>query len=152
MYAIRSYYGFTTSHPVNFGDSLIEAYAHSRKLVNHLHLPVQSGSDRILSLMKRGYTSLEYKQKIRRLQAARPGISISSDFIVGFPGETDRDFEQTMNLIGEVGFDQSFSFIYSRRPGTPAASLPDDVPREVKQQRLAILQRRIDQQARNNFV
>jgi tRNA-2-methylthio-N6-dimethylallyladenosine synthase len=108
---------------------------------------VQSGSDRVLSLMKRGYTSLEYKQKIRRLKAARPGISISSDFIVGFPGETDRDFEQTMNLIAEVGFDQSFSFIYSRRPGTPAASLPDDVPREVKQQRLAILQQRINQQA-----
>ncbi|HSF79111.1 MAG TPA: tRNA (N6-isopentenyl adenosine(37)-C2)-methylthiotransferase MiaB [Steroidobacteraceae bacterium] len=138
---------FTTSHPVEFTDALIEAYAQVPKLASYLHLPVQSGSDRILSLMKRGYTSLEYKQKIRRLQAARPGISISSDFIVGFPGETDRDFEQTMNLIGEVGFDQSFSFIYSRRPGTPAASLPDDVPREVKQQRLAILQRRIDQQA-----
>lgn len=138
---------FTTSHPVEFTDALIEAYAQVPKLVSYLHLPVQSGSDRILSLMKRGYTSLEYKQKIRKLKAARPGISISSDFIVGFPGETDRDFEQTMNLIGEVGFDQSFSFIYSRRPGTPAASLPDDVPREVKQQRLAILQRRIDQQA-----
>ena len=138
---------FTTSHPVEFTDALIEAYAQVPKLASYLHLPVQSGSDRILSLMKRGYTSLEYKQKIRRLKAARPGISISSDFIVGFPGETDRDFEQTMNLIGEVGFDQSFSFIYSRRPGTPAASLPDDVPREVKQQRLAILQRRIDQQA-----
>jgi len=138
---------FTTSHPVEFTDALIEAYADVPKLASYLHLPVQSGSDRVLSLMKRGYTSLEYKQKIRRLKAARPGISISSDFIVGFPGETDRDFEQTMNLIAEVGFDQSFSFVYSRRPGTPAASLPDDVPREVKQQRLAILQHRINQQA-----
>jgi tRNA-2-methylthio-N6-dimethylallyladenosine synthase len=138
---------FTTSHPVEFTDALIDAYAEVPKLASYLHLPVQSGSDRVLSLMKRGYTSLEYKQKIRRLKAARPGISISSDFIVGFPGETDRDFEQTMNLIAEVGFDQSFSFIYSRRPGTPAASLPDDVPREVKQQRLAILQQRINQQA-----
>jgi tRNA-2-methylthio-N6-dimethylallyladenosine synthase len=138
---------FTTSHPVEFTDALIAAYAEVPKLANYLHLPVQSGSDRILSQMKRGYTALEYKQKIRRLRAARPGISISSDFIVGFPGETDRDFEQTMNLIAEVGFDQSFSFIYSRRPGTPAASLPDDVPREVKQQRLAVLQRRINQQA-----
>jgi tRNA-2-methylthio-N6-dimethylallyladenosine synthase len=138
---------FTTSHPVEFTDALIEAYADVPKLASYLHLPVQSGSDRVLSLMKRGYTSLEYKQKIRRLKAARPGISISSDFIVGFPGETDRDFEQTMNLIAEVGFDQSFSFVYSRRPGTSAASLPDDVPREVKQQRLAILQHRINQQA-----
>jgi tRNA-2-methylthio-N6-dimethylallyladenosine synthase len=140
---------FTTSHPVEFTDALVEAYADVPKLAGYLHLPVQSGSDRILSQMKRGYTSLEYKQKIRRLKAARPGISISSDFIVGFPGETDRDFEQTMNLIAEVGFDQSFSFIYSRRPGTPAASLPDDVPHEVKQQRLAILQRRINQQAQD---
>ena len=138
---------FTTSHPVEFTDALVGAYAEVPQLANTLHLPVQSGSDRILSLMKRGYTALEYKQKIRRLRAARPDISLSSDFIVGFPGETDRDFEQTMNLIAEVGFDQSFSFIYSRRPGTPAASLPDDVPREVKQQRLALLQRRIDQQA-----
>jgi len=138
---------FTTSHPVEFTDALVEAYADVPKLASYLHLPVQSGSDRILAQMKRGYTGLEYKQKIRRLRAARPGISLSSDFIVGFPGETDRDFEQTMNLIAEVGFDQSFSFIYSRRPGTPAASLPDDVPREVKSQRLAILQRRIDQQA-----
>jgi len=138
---------FTTSHPVEFTDALVEAYADVPKLASYLHLPVQSGSDRILALMKRGYTALEYKQKIRRLRAARPGISLSSDFIVGFPGETDRDFEQTMNLIAEVGFDQSFSFIYSRRPGTPAAALPDDVPREVKSQRLAILQRRIDQQA-----
>jgi tRNA-2-methylthio-N6-dimethylallyladenosine synthase len=138
---------FTTSHPVEFTDALVEAYADVPQLASYLHLPVQSGSDRILSLMKRGYTALEYKQKIRRLREARPGISLSSDFIVGFPGETDRDFEQTMNLIADVGFDQSFSFIYSRRPGTPAAALPDDVPREVKQQRLALLQRRIDQQA-----
>jgi tRNA-2-methylthio-N6-dimethylallyladenosine synthase len=138
---------FTTSHPVEFTDALIGAYAEVPQLANYLHLPVQSGSDRILSLMKRGYTALEYKQKIRRLREVRPDISLSSDFIVGFPGETDRDFEQTMNLIAEIGFDQSFSFIYSRRPGTPAASLPDDVPREVKQQRLALLQRRIDQQA-----
>jgi len=125
----------------------VEAYAEVPKLANYLHLPVQSGSDRILALMKRGYTVLEYKQKIRRLRAVRPDISLSSDFIVGFPGETDRDFEQTMNLIAEVGFDQSFSFVYSRRPGTPAASLPDDVPAAVKQERLALLQRRIDQQA-----
>jgi len=138
---------FTTSHPVEFTDALIEAYADVPQLASYLHLPVQSGSDRILSLMKRGYTTLEYKQKIRRLRAARPGISLSSDFIVGFPGETDRDFEQTMDLIAEVGFDQSFSFIYSRRPGTPAAALPDDVRREVKQQRLSLLQRRIDQQS-----
>ncbi|NND58910.1 MAG: tRNA (N6-isopentenyl adenosine(37)-C2)-methylthiotransferase MiaB [Gammaproteobacteria bacterium] len=138
---------FTTSHPVEFTDSLIEAYASVPKLASYLHLPVQSGSDRVLSLMKRGHTTLEYKQKIRRLREARPGISLSSDFIVGFPGETDRDFEQTMNLIAEVGFDQSYSFIYSRRPGTPAASLPDDVPAEVKSQRLQILQARINQQA-----
>jgi len=138
---------FTTSHPVEFSDALVEAYADVPKLVSYLHLPVQSGSDRILALMKRGYTALEYKQKIRRLRAARPGISLSSDFIVGFPGETDRDFAQTMDLIAEVGFDQSFSFIYSRRPGTPAAALPDDVPREVKSQRLAVLQQRIDRQA-----
>jgi tRNA-2-methylthio-N6-dimethylallyladenosine synthase len=132
---------------VEFTDSLVEAFAEVPKLANYLHLPVQSGSDRILAAMKRGYTALEYKQKLRKLRAVRPDISLSSDFIVGFPGETDRDFEQTMNLIAEIGFDQSFSFIYSRRPGTPAASLPDDVPHEVKQQRLAILQRRIDQQA-----
>jgi tRNA-2-methylthio-N6-dimethylallyladenosine synthase len=139
---------FTTSHPVEFTDALIEAYRDVPKLANYLHLPVQSGSDRILALMKRGYTSLEYKQKIRKLRAVRPDISISSDFIVGFPGETDRDFQATMNLIADVGFDQSFSFIYSRRPGTPAASLPDDVPHEVKQQRLEILQARINAQAR----
>ena len=134
---------FTTSHPVEFRDSLIEAYRDVPQLASHLHLPVQSGSDRILALMKRGHTALEYKQKIRRLREARPGISLSSDFIVGFPGETERDFEATMDLISDVGFDQSFSFIYSRRPGTPAASLPDDVPYDVKQQRLARLQQQI---------
>ena len=138
---------FTTSHPVEFTDSLVEAYADVPELAGYLHLPVQSGSDRILALMKRGHTSLEYKQKIRRLREARPGISISSDFIVGFPGETDRDFEQTMNLIAEVGFDQSFSFIYSARPGTPAAGLPDDVDMAEKSGRLALLQQRINQQA-----
>jgi tRNA-2-methylthio-N6-dimethylallyladenosine synthase len=135
---------FTTSHPVEFRDSLIEAYRDVPKLASYLHLPVQSGSDRILALMKRGHTVLEYKQKIRRLREARPGISLSSDFIVGFPGETERDFEATMQLIEELGFDQSFSFIYSRRPGTPAASLPDDVPHEVKQARLERLQSHID--------
>jgi tRNA-2-methylthio-N6-dimethylallyladenosine synthase len=138
---------FTTSHPVEFKDSLIEAYRDVPQLANYLHLPVQAGSDRILAAMKRGYTALEYKQKIRKLRAVRPDISISSDFIVGFPGETERDFEATMNLIADVGFDQSFSFIYSRRPGTPAASLPDDVTHEEKQQRLEILQARINQQA-----
>ncbi len=138
---------FTTSHPVEFSPSLVSAYAEVPELAGFLHLPVQTGSDRILSLMKRGHTALEYKQKIRRLREARPGISISSDFIVGFPGETDEDFERTMDFIAEVGFDQSFSFIYSRRPGTPAASLPDDVPHEVKQERLALLQARINQQA-----
>ncbi len=138
---------FTTSHPVEFKDSLIEAYRDVPKLANYLHLPVQAGSDRILMAMKRGYTALEYKQKIRKLRAVRPDISISSDFIVGFPGETERDFEATMNLIADIGFDQSFSFIYSRRPGTPAASLPDDVTQDEKQQRLAILQARINTQA-----
>jgi tRNA-2-methylthio-N6-dimethylallyladenosine synthase len=138
---------FTTSHPVEFRDSLIEAYRDVPQLASYLHLPVQSGSDRILALMKRGHTALEYKQKIRRLREARPGISLSSDFIVGFPGETDRDFEETMRLIEEVGFDQSFSFIYSRRPGTPAASLPDDVPHEAKQARLERLQARINRNA-----
>jgi len=138
---------FTTSHPVEFRDSLIEAYRDVPQLASYLHLPVQSGSDRILALMKRGHTALEYKQKIRRLREARPGISLSSDFIVGFPGETDRDFEETMRLIEEVGFDQSFSFIYSRRPGTPAASLPDDVAHEAKQARLERLQARINRNA-----
>ena len=139
---------FTTSHPVEFSDSLVEAYANVPKLANYLHLPVQSGSDRILSLMKRGHTALEYKSKIRKLRAARPDISISSDFIVGFPGETARDFDDTMTLIADVGFDQSFSFIYSARPGTPAASLPDDVTAQEKHRRLSLLQTRINQQAR----
>ena len=134
---------YTTSHPVDFTDRLIEVYGRVPELVSHLHLPVQSGSDRILSAMKRRYTVLEFKQKLRRLRAVRPDITVTSDFIVGFPGETDRDFEATLALIDEVGFDQSFSFIYSRRPGTPAASLADDVPHEVKQRRLEQLQDRI---------
>jgi tRNA-2-methylthio-N6-dimethylallyladenosine synthase len=138
---------FTTSHPVEFSESLIAAYAEVPKLVGHLHLPVQSGSDRILALMKRGHTALEYKSKIRRLRQARSGICISSDFIIGFPGETDEDFAATMRLIEDVGFDHSFSFIYSRRPGTPAADLPDPVPLEVKKRRLAILQSRINHMA-----
>ncbi len=134
---------FTTSHPLAFSNSLIEAYANVPQLANHLHLPVQSGSDRILSAMKRGYTALEYKSKIRRLRKVRPDISVSSDFIVGFPGETETDFEETMNLIHEIGFDTSFSFIYSPRPGTPAAQLPDDVSMDVKKQRLGVLQNRL---------
>ncbi len=138
---------FTTSHPVEFSDSLIAAYAEIPKLVNFLHLPVQSGSDRILALMKRGHTTLEYKQKIRRLRKIRPDISISSDFIVGFPGETEQDFAATMQLIADVGFDQSFSFIYSVRPGTPAASFADTCSAEEKQRRLVMLQQRINQQA-----
>ena len=138
---------FTTSHPVEFTDSLVQAYAEVPKLANFLHLPVQHGSDRILALMKRGHTALEYKQKIRRLREVRPDISLSSDFIVGFPGETDRDFEATMNLIADVGFDQSFSFVYSARPGTPAANLADDTPMAVKKERLQLLQARINQQA-----
>ena len=138
---------FTTSHPVEFTDRLIDAYRDVPKLAAHLHLPVQSGSDRILAAMKRGHSVLEYKSKIRRLRAARPDVSISSDFIVGFPGESNADFEATMNLIAEIGFDDSFSFIFSARPGTPAAELADDTPPEVKAQRLAILQRRINQQA-----
>ena len=138
---------FTTSHPVEFTDSLVQAYAEVPKLANYLHLPVQHGSDRVLAAMKRGHTVLEYKQKIRKLREARPDISLSSDFIVGFPGETDSDFERLMDLIADVGFDQSFSFIYSARPGTPAASLQDDTPLEVKKERLQILQARINQQA-----
>ncbi len=138
---------FTTSHPAEFSEPLIEAFSAVPELVNHLHLPVQSGSDRILSLMKRGYTVREYKSKIRRLRATRPEISISSDFIVGFPGETEADFAATLDLIHDIGFDQSFSFIYSKRPGTPAASMPDDSPQEVKKGRLAILQSRLEQQA-----
>jgi tRNA-2-methylthio-N6-dimethylallyladenosine synthase len=139
---------FTTSHPLEFRDSLVAAYAEVPKLANYLHLPVQSGSDRVLAAMKRGYTRIEYKQKIRKLRAVRPDISLSSDFIVGFPGETEADFAQTLELIEDVGFDQSFSFIYSQRPGTPAASLPDQVPREVKQERLERLQAKVDAQAR----
>jgi tRNA-2-methylthio-N6-dimethylallyladenosine synthase len=139
---------FTTSHPLEFNDSLIEAYANVPKLNNFLHLPVQSGSDRILAAMKRGHTVLEYKQKIRKLRAVRPDICISTDIIVGFPGETDEDFVATMNLVADVGFDQSFSFLYSRRPGTPAAALPNEVPHEVKQERLELLQQRLNTQAR----
>ena len=138
---------FTTSHPLEFDERLIRAYAEVPKLASYLHLPVQSGSDRILMLMKRGHTALEYKEKIRRLREARPGISLSSDFIVGFPGETDADFEATMDLVAAVGFDQSFSFVYSARPGTPAAALPDPVSREEKLRRLAILQDRISANA-----
>jgi tRNA-2-methylthio-N6-dimethylallyladenosine synthase len=139
---------FTTSHPLEFNDSLIEAFASVAKLADHLHLAVQSGSDRVLALMKRGYTALEFKEKVRRLRAVRPDISVSSDFIVGFPGESERDFAATLALVRDVGFDQSFSFIYSRRPGTPAASLPDEVPPAVKQQRLTRLQAELDTQAR----
>jgi tRNA-2-methylthio-N6-dimethylallyladenosine synthase len=139
---------FTTSHPLEFNDSLVEAFASVATLADHLHLAVQSGSDRVLSLMKRGYTALEFKEKVRRLRAVRPDISISSDFIVGFPGESERDFEATLALAAEVGFDQSFSFIYSRRPGTPAAALPDEVDPAVKQQRLVRLQQQLDAQAR----
>ncbi len=138
---------YTTSHPMEMTDSLIQAYAEVPALVSHLHLPVQSGSDRILALMKRKHTVLEYKATIRKLREARPDISLSSDFIVGFPGETEQDFEDTMNLIAEIGFDQSFSFVYSQRPGTPAAALPDDVPLDIKKARLQILQMRINQQA-----
>ena len=138
---------FTTSHPVEFTDSLIQAYAEVPELANYLHLPVQHGSDRVLGRMKRGHTILEYKQKIRRLRQVRPDISLSSDFIVGFPGETEQDFEALMNLVADVGFDQSFSFIYSARPGTPAANLADDTPLEVKKARLQLLQTRISQQA-----
>ncbi|WP_407354391.1 tRNA (N6-isopentenyl adenosine(37)-C2)-methylthiotransferase MiaB [Luteimonas sp. R10] len=138
---------FTTSHPLEFSDSLIEAYRDVPQLADYLHLPVQSGSDRILAAMKRGYTALEFKQKIRKLRAVRPGISISSDFIVGFPGETDADFEKTMKLIEDVGFDQSFSFIYSRRPGTPAADLEDATDAAEKHARLSRLQAHINANA-----
>ena len=139
---------FTTSHPMEFTDSLVEAYRDVRKLASFLHLPVQSGSDRVLTAMKRNHTVLEFKAKIRKLRDARPDICISSDFIVGFPGETDRDFEQTMKLIEDIGFDQSFSFIYSKRPGTPAANLPDDTSPEVKSARLTRLQETITANAR----
>lgn len=138
---------YTTSHPNEFSESLIQAYADVPQLVNHLHLPVQSGSDRILAAMKRNHMAIEYKSKIRKLRQIRPNISMSSDFIVGFPGETDADFEQTMKLIDEIGFDHSFSFIYSARPGTPAASLPDDVSMDTKKARLQRLQSRIVEQA-----
>ncbi len=134
---------FTTSHPVEFSSSLVSAFAQIPELVSHLHLPVQSGSDRVLAAMKRGHTALAYKSLIRRIQAARPGISLSSDFIVGFPGESNKDFEDTMNLIIELGFDTSFSFIYSPRPGTPAADLRDDTPEREKKHRLATLQSQI---------
>jgi tRNA-2-methylthio-N6-dimethylallyladenosine synthase len=139
---------FTTSHPLAFSNRLIQAYADNPKLVNHLHLPVQSGSDRILTAMKRGYTALEYRSKIRKLRQVRPDISISSDFIVGFPGETEADFQDTLKLIDDIGFDNSFSFIYSPRPGTPAAQLPDDVPLSTKKERLNLLQFRLMQHAR----
>jgi len=138
---------FTTSHPVEFSDSLIEAYAEVPELVDFVHLPVQSGSDRILAAMKRGHTVLEYKSKIRKLKSVRPGLCLSSDFIVGFPGETEADFQNTLDLIEELGFDQSFSFIYSARPGTPAASLDDPVPMEEKKERLQRLQQLVTKQA-----
>ena len=140
---------YTTSHPIEMNDNLIQAYAEIPELVSHLHLPVQSGSDRILAQMKRKHTVLEYKATIRKIREVRPDMCFSSDFIIGFPGETDKDFEDTMNLIADVGFDLSYSFIYSPRPGTPAASLPDDVPENVKKERLKILQTRINQQTLN---
>ncbi|NQD36849.1 tRNA (N6-isopentenyl adenosine(37)-C2)-methylthiotransferase MiaB [Permianibacter sp. IMCC34836] len=140
---------FTTSHPVEFSERLIEVYGRVPKLVSHLHLPIQSGSDRILAAMKRGHTVLEYKSKIRKLRAIRPDISLSTDLIVGFPGETDADFEATMKLVAEINYDVSFSFIYSPRPGTPAGDLADDTPAERKQQRLQLLQHRLNQQAQD---
>ena len=151
LYAVATIDGierirYTTSHPLEFSDAIIQAHADIPQLVKFLHLPVQSGSDRVLAAMKRNHTALEYKSRIRRLKAAVPDICISSDFIVGFPGETEKDFEQTMKLIEDVGFDFSFSFIYSSRPGTPAADLVDDTPDEVKKRRLQILQSRIHQQ------
>ncbi len=141
---------YSTSHPLAFSDNLINAYAEEPKLANHLHLPVQSGSDRILAAMKRNYTVLEFKSKIRKLRKVRPDISISSDFIIGFPGETEEDFAATLKLVEEIGFDGSYSFIYSPRPGTPAAQLADDVSMEMKKQRLALLQSRLKQQAQQN--
>lgn len=136
---------YTTSHPVEFSDSLIQAYAEVPELVSHIHLPIQSGSDKILSLMKRGHMVIEYKSKIRKLREIRPDISISSDFIIGFPGENDQDFNSTMGLISEIGFDKSFSFIYSARPGTPASTYPDDVDMDIKKRRLALVQKTIDE-------
>jgi tRNA-2-methylthio-N6-dimethylallyladenosine synthase len=138
---------YTTSHPKEFTQRLIDVYARVPKLVDHLHLPVQAGSDRVLAAMKRGYTVLEYKSIVRRLRQVRPGVSLSTDFIVGFPGETEEDFERTMALVEEVGFDASFSFVYSRRPGTPAADLADDTPQAVKLERLARLQAAINANA-----
>ncbi|NMM40745.1 tRNA (N6-isopentenyl adenosine(37)-C2)-methylthiotransferase MiaB [Pseudoalteromonas arctica] len=138
---------YTTSHPVEFTPDIIDAYADVPELVDHLHLPVQSGSDRILNLMKRGHTAIEYKSTIRKLRKIRPNLSMSSDFIIGFPGESAADFEATMNLINDIGFDMSFSFIYSARPGTPAADLPDDVSEQEKKERLYLLQNRITQMA-----
>ncbi|QIM68932.1 tRNA (N6-isopentenyl adenosine(37)-C2)-methylthiotransferase MiaB [Basfia succiniciproducens] len=138
---------FTTSNPIEFTDDIIDVYRDTPELVSFLHLPVQAGSDRILTMMKRGHTVIEYKSIIRKLRAVRPNIQISSDFIVGFPGETNEEFEQTMNLIQQVNFDMSFSFVYSARPGTPAADMPDDVSEEEKKQRLYILQQRINNQA-----
>jgi tRNA-2-methylthio-N6-dimethylallyladenosine synthase len=134
---------YTTSHPREFTQRLIDAHARIDKLAPHVHLPVQSGSDRVLAAMKRGYTALEYKAIVRKLRTAKPGISVSSDFIVGFPGETEQDFEATLKLVDEIGFDDSFSFVYSRRPGTPAAELADDTPQAVKSSRLARLQEKI---------
>jgi len=136
---------YTTSHPVEFSDRLIQAYAEVPELVSHVHLPVQSGSDKILGSMKRGHTVIEYKSKIRKLREIRPNISLSSDFIIGFPGETEEDFNNTMKLIDEMGFDKSFSFIYSKRPGTIAASLPDDVDQTVKKQRLGVIQDKLNE-------
>ncbi|MBS7664057.1 tRNA (N6-isopentenyl adenosine(37)-C2)-methylthiotransferase MiaB [Pseudomonas lalucatii] len=155
LYAVAAIDGidrirYTTSHPLEFSDALIEAHAQIPELVKYLHLPVQSGSDRILAAMKRNHTALEYKSRIRKLKAAVPDILISSDFIIGFPGETEKDFEQTMKLVEEVGFDFSYSFVYSARPGTPAADLLDDTPDELKKQRLQILQNRINQQGFEN--
>ena len=139
---------YTTSHPLEFSQRLIDSYRRVPQLVDHVHLPVQSGSDRVLSAMKRGYTCLEYKSIVRRLRAARPGISVASDFIVGFPGETERDFEQTLKLVEEIGFDDSYSFMYSPRPGTPAAGFADQIPLEIKQERLARLQIVLDASAK----
>lgn len=138
---------FTTSHPVEFSESLIQVYGEVPELVSHLHLPVQSGSDRILTLMKRGHTAAEYKEKIAKLKKVRPNLKISSDFIIGFPGETDRDFEKTMNLVAEIDYDTSFSFIYSKRPGTPASDLEDNISTEIKKERLRLLQDRLTLQA-----
>ncbi|MBF7730923.1 tRNA (N6-isopentenyl adenosine(37)-C2)-methylthiotransferase MiaB [Pseudomonas sp. N040] len=151
LYAVAAIDGidrirYTTSHPLEFSDALIRAHAEIPQLVKFVHLPVQAGSDRILAAMKRNHTALEYKSRIRKLRAAVPDICVSSDFIVGFPGETEKDFEQTMQLIEDVGFDFSYSFVYSARPGTPAADLPDETPEELKKQRLQILQNRINQQ------